>query len=412
MAKTDLEVIDYCKKNPRKTAKQIRDALKIGNDRLSAIMQTIKQFPLEKDYEVLVENVRLAKGLQKSQDLNRIKNKAFREQARVENSLHALGEEIRNELKAHAKEMSKVKIGGLAKIKTQGVGVIHLTDVHGNELINLPHNKYDFEVLAKRMRLYINESCDYFKFMGVSKILFVCGGDLLNSSRRLDEVLNAATNRAKASILMMHLIKQAILDVRSRGFSVDIVSVLGNEARIDQEMSFSKEALSENYDFLIMANLWELFRFSKIKGINFLSVDKVEEVVNVNGQNWLIAHDLSKYTDKQASSQAAIGRHSLQGRRIDYMLGGHIHATRITDYTSRGSSLSGSNSYNENALNLAGRAAATCYVVKNSRRYVNNIDLQSVEGVDGYAVVEQLKAYHAKSVEKLQVKQIIHQVVV
>ena len=32
---------------------------------------------------------------------------------------------------------------------------------------------------------------------------------------------------------------------------VDIVSVLGNESRVKQEMTFSNEAFSDNYDFTI-----------------------------------------------------------------------------------------------------------------------------------------------------------------
>ena len=364
------------------------------------------------DFDLLISNVKLSKQKQLLQDTNRIERKSFREYARVENALSELGEEIKLELKENAKELAKIKIVPLNKSKSKSLGILHITDTHGNELINLPHNKYDFEILAKRLRLYINDSCDYFKHMGVNKVLFICGGDLMNSDRRRDEILNQANNRAKASILMMHLLKQAILDVRNRGHNVDVISVLGNEARIDQEMTYSEEGLSDNYDFLIMANLKELFEFSNIKGINFLSIDKVEVIANVNGQNWLISHDLTKYTDKQSSSQAAIGRHSLQGKNIEYLLGGHIHATRITDFSSRGSSLSGSNSYNENALNLAGRAAATCYVVKDNRRFVNNIDLQNVDNVEGYHIVDRLKAYHSKSAEKLQVKQVIHQIVI
>lgn len=381
--------------------------LAISHETLSRYLRV-----LNSDKELITENVRYKKEKQRYQDSNRIERKSFREQARIENALEDLATAIKDELKTHAKELSKINITPLIKTKSKGVGVIHITDIHANELINLPHNKYDFEVLAKRLKLYINEACDFFKFKDVNRVLFVSGGDLLNSDRRMDEIIGASINRAKASILTLHLLKQAILEVRDRGYNVDVISVLGNEARIGQEMPFSQEALSENYDFLIMANLKELFDFSGIKGVNFLSVDKVEEIVNVNGQNWLISHDVTKYTDKQSSSQATVGRHSLQGKKIDYIIGGHIHATRITDYTSRSSSMSGSNSYNENALNLAGRASGTCYVVKDGRRSVQLIDLQDVQGIEGYSVVDKLKAYHAKSVEKLQVKQVIHQVVI
>lgn len=367
---------------------------------------------LNSDKELISENVRYKKERQRAMDISRVERKSFREHARVENTLEELAKEIKTELRTHAKELAKINIKPLIKIKSKGVGVLHITDIHGNELITLPHNTYDFEILAQRLKLYISESLRYFDFMGVSKVLFVAGGDLLNSDRRKDEILLSATNRAKAAILTGHLIKQAILEVRSKGYTVDIISVLGNEARIGDEMPFSEEGLSENYDFLIMAQLKELFEFSKISGVNFLSIDKVEEIVNVNGQNWLISHDVTKYTDKQTSSQATIGRHSLQGKTISYIIGGHIHSTRITDFTCRASSMAGSNSYNENGLNLAGRASGVCYVVKDGRRFVNHIDLQDTKNIEGYSVVDKLKEYHAKSATKLHVKQVIHQIVI
>lgn len=364
------------------------------------------------DVEMIIENTKLAKAKQKYQDINRIERKSFREYARVENALSALGEAIKDELKNHAQELKKINLSPLKHKKSGGVGVVHITDPHGNELINLPHNKNDFNILSKRMKLYINESLKFFHLMDVKKVLFVLGGDMLNSDRRVDEILNAATNRARASILMQHILKQAILEVRNSGYEVDVISVLGNEARIGDEMPFSAEGLSENYDFIIASQLKELFEFAGIKGIRFLSIDKIEEKINVNGQTWLVSHDVSKYTDKQGTTQATIGRYSLQGTPIDFVLGGHIHATRITDFSSRGSSMAGSNSYNEFALNLLGRASATCYVVRGGRRYVLLVDLQDVTGIDGYNIVNKLEEYHAKSVGKLHTKEIIHQVVI
>ena len=224
---TDAEILEYCLKNPTATREMVRKEFRCGNNQASKILSIAKENLLngERDPEIILENIRLAKQVQKQQDINRIKNKSFRENARLENALTVLAGEIKKELKEHAKELSKINIKPLQRSDKKGVGVIHITDTHGNELINLPHNKYDFDVLSKRMRLYINESCEYFKFMGVSRVLFVSGGDTLNSDRRLDEILNASTNRAKASILMLSIFKQAILDVRNRGYAVDIVSV-------------------------------------------------------------------------------------------------------------------------------------------------------------------------------------------
>jgi len=362
------------------------------------------------DKEIVLENVKLAKGKQKGQDLNRIERKSFREDARIENAVAEFGKALVEQNKLYSKDLNKINIKRINRIGS-GVGVMQVSDPHGNELIDLPNNKYDFSVLAKRMKKYVNESLDYFKFKGASRVLFTFTGDLLNSDRRLDELLNASTNRSKASILMVHILKQAILEVRNEGYEVDIVSVLGNESRVNKEMTFSKEAFSDNYDFTIIAQLKQIFEFSKITGIHFHQHDNLEEVVKIGDQNWLIKHNLDRSLDKQKNTQSTIGKHALKGNLIDFAIGGHIHAHNATDISCRSGSMSGSNSYSENSLDLMGRASGVCYFVTGKERYYQYVDLQYT-GEDSYEIVKELEAYNAKSVQKTHVQKSILQIVI
>lgn len=370
----------------------------------------IKEHHIDRD--VKEENVRLAKQKQKAMDKNRIANKSFREYARIENAVEEYGKNLTEINKQYGKELSKLNISPIKKSKAKsGVGIMQITDVHGNEMIDLPHNKYDFEVLSRRLKKYVDRSLSYFKYKNVEKVLIAFTGDLLNSDRRLDELLNAATNRSKATVLMIHLLKQAILEVRNAGYPIQIISVLGNESRVTKEMTFSNEAFSDNYDFTIVAQLKQIFEFSGIKGIDFGSHDTLEVVIDVGGQNWLIAHDLTKFTDNQIKAQAAIGRYSLQNIKIDFLMGGHIHANRITDVSSRSGSMSGSNSYNENALNLMGRASGVCYTVRDGERSIQTIDLQDADN-EGYEIVSKIAEYNVKSNLKLKKPTVIHKIII
>ena len=363
--------------------------------------------------EIILENVKLAKGKQSQQDKNRIERKAFREYAREENAVAALGTALLEQHKKFSKHLKTLHISPLIKNSLRrGVGVVQITDLHGNELIDLPHNKYDFEILAKRLKYYINECLFYFRAKKVEKICLLVTGDLLNSDRRLDELLNQATNRAKASLLMEHLLTQAILELRNTGLPLTIVSVLGNESRMGKEMTFSKYGLSDNYDFVIMANIKKTFEFAKIKGITWGTIDQVEETITIDGLKWLIAHDLSRFTDTQQKNQSAIGRYSLQGEQIDYMAAGHIHATKIGGNSSRSSSMTGSNSFNEIALNLAGKAQHNLFICQDKKITPIVVDLQNVDGVSGYHIIEELEAYNAKSVGKLHTKRTVFEIVV
>lgn len=365
------------------------------------------------DKDIVEQNVRLAKQKQKGQDVNRIERKSFREHARLENALGEFAERQLEVYKDHAEALKRIKLKPLSKnLKASGVGVMQVTDLHGNELVDLPHNKYDFNVMSKRLKLYVTQCLEDFKLKNYKKVALFFTGDLLNSDRRLDELLNASTNRAKATSLMRYILTQVILDVRNAGFEVTIVSVLGNESRAGKEMPFSNEGLSDNYDFMIMDGIRQMFELAQIKGVTFGSLDQVEEIVEVDGNNWLLAHNVSRMLDNQKNTQSGIGRHAVNGNKIRFMIGGHIHATSIGDLGARSSSTVGANSYSENALNLAGRAAQNYFLCRDGRINTVVVDLQDIEGVEGYEVIHQLEAYNAKSVSKLEVSRTVFKVVI
>lgn len=367
----------------------------------------------EPDKELIVENVRLAKDKQKLQDVQRIERKSFREDARIENAVTQFGKDLANQNRLYAnKLLEKINIQPLVYSENKhGVGVIQITDVHANELIDLPHNQYNWTVLSKRMKKLINESLRYFAFRNVKKVTMVYTGDLCNSDRRLDELLNQSTNRAKAANLLAHIITQSILEVRNAGYEVGIVSVLGNESRVKQEMTFSNEAFSDNYDYTIMAQVRQVLEFANIEGITFHSIDKMENVIDFGEQKWLVMHDMPQSTSKQEKTQSIIGKYALSGKPVDFVISGHIHAHRGTDISCRSGSMSGSNTYNEHALGLIGRASGVCYVVDGKERYYQYIDLQYADN-EGYGIVKELEAYNIKSELKTRQQTAIFQVVI
>lgn len=376
-----------------------------------SVANWLKQYAVDK--EVVAENVKLAKQKQKFQDVQRIERKAFREQARVENAIVEVGNSLIETYKTFGTKLSKsINLNPIELDKSRkGVGVIHLSDLHTNELIDLPHNQYNYDVFSRRLKKYINESLDYFKYKNVGKVLIALCGDLINSPRRLDEYMNQSTNRSKAAALTTHILTQAFVEVRNAGYNVSVVSVLGNESRVPQELGYSNEVLSDNYDFTIVAGCKQIIEFSGIDNIVFHSIDKVELVVDVDSQKWLIAHDMQQASSKQDKTQSLFGRYALRGVNLDFMISGHIHCTRITDLSARTSSMAGSNTYNEHALNLIGRASGICYVVKNGERSMQYVDLQEADN-DGYEYLKCMEAYNIKSDAKLKTSVPIIQIVI
>ena len=357
------------------------------------------------DHDIVRENVRLSKQKQKAQDKNRIFNKSFREHARIENAV----EEYSKELVKLFEKNDLHKTLNKFKVNNKAVGVIQFSDVHFNELVDLENNKYDFKVASSRIRYFVNRAKLYFKTANVTNVVMALTGDLMNSDRRLDELLNQATNRAKATFLGVDILQQAIIDL-NQDFNVTVASIIGNEGRANKEMGWSDIVATDNYDYTIFQCLRYLFRDKSIK---FIHGDPSELVINVAGQNLLMLHGHGSLRGKLDSSVNQIaGRYSLKGIKIDYVIFGHVHSARVGDNFGRSSSLVGANDYSEKALNLNGRASQNCYIFhSNGNRDGIKVDLQHTDG-KGYDIDKALEAYNAKSSEKRVQKKTIFEVVV
>ena len=355
------------------------------------------------DLEIVQENVRLSKQRQRALDKNRIHNKAFREHARIENAV----EEYSKELISLFEKNSLHKTLNSFDVNNKAVGVIQFSDVHFNELVELENNKYDFKVASARTRYFVNKAKAYFKTVDVSNVVMALTGDLMNSDRRLDELLNQSTNRAKATFLGVDILQQAIIDL-NQDFNVTIASVVGNEGRANKEMGWSDIVATDNYDYTIFQCLRYLFRDKSIK---FIHGDPSELIINVAGQNLLMLHGHGSLKGKLDTTVNQIaGRYSLKGIKIDYVIFGHVHSARVGDNFGRSSSMVGANDYSEKALNLNGRASQNCYIFyNNGNRDGIKVDLQNVKE-QGYDIDKSLEAYNAKSSEKRKKKRTIFEV--
>ena len=357
------------------------------------------------DVELLRENVRYRKEKQKAQDVTRIERKGFREHARIENAV----EEYSKELKKLFENYKLHKITRKYKSSNKAAGVIQFSDVHFNELVDLQNNRYDFKVASQRCQYFVSKAKQYFKNANITNVVVALTGDLLNSDRRLDELLNQATNRAKATFLSVDIMQQVIIDL-NKDFNVSVASVVGNEGRANKELGWSNVVATDNYDYTIYNCLRYLFKDSKV---HFIDGDPSEIVVNVAGQNLLMLHGHGGLRGgiEKAINQI-MGRYSAKGIDVDYVIFGHVHSARVGDNYSRSSSMVGANDYSEKALNLTGRASQNCYIFyNNGNRDGIKIDLQNVSN-KGYEIDKSLEAYNAKSAKKTNKQETIFKVVV
>ncbi|WGL30564.1 putative phosphoesterase [Synechococcus phage S-CRES2] len=351
------------------------------------------------DYETIEANVKLAKANQGLEDRNRIANKAFREHARIENAVTAYSEAILSELQSVGQSLYGCDRRSGALDPSSAVLVVHLSDNHFNELVNLPTNRFDFEVAAKRLQLLAQKTKLLGQAYGAEKVVVFFGGDLMNSDRRLDELLAMSTNRARATILAVHLYRQFLMDLRA-DFFVDCFGVTGNESRAKDNLGWVDVVATDSYDFTIYSMLQAVFDSVEDAGMRFHDFQANDVVFKVHNETFLGIHGHQINATDQKKVQAMIGKYAAKGVNITHILCGHIHSTMVSDYISRNASLVGSNAYSEEALGFVSKAAQNIAIVTPQGLDGFKADLQNVEGVEGYDVISKLAAYNARSADK------------
>lgn len=354
--------------------------------------------------ELLEYTQSLVRKNQKTQDINRIERKTWRETARYHNTI----EELSLAILEKVEYCTKSKIPNIAKSENGDFGILHISDTHFGEGVELDNNVYNWDIAGQRLRKYVLESMKVFDLYKIKDVLIVLGGDLINSDRRLDEIVANVDNRASIIVGAVQLLQQVITEVANK-YHISIVSCWGNESRRLPEIGFSKQIASDNYDHTIYQLLKGYFINSDI---DFLG-EGLEILLTYKGTNIYATHGHTYSQDLEKAINQVKSKYSDEGLTIDYFLSGHIHSSRIGYNYSRAGSLTGNNVYNFNALHINGRATLnTTIFKKNKDRLGFVIDLQNVDGIIGYKINELLQVYHSKSKEKTSSNTTILKVVV
>lgn len=382
-------------------------SIPIGDPRL---LKDKKENSDNPDEEIVGEAVRQAKRAQKFQDLNRIRNKTWREYIRIDNAIEEYSKSIIDLLEE--KNLSDFTIKHEDVASGDKIGVIQFSDWHLNELIDERFNKSNYKISSKKLKKLVSEAKDFFKAKDVGKVFIAITGDLVNNDNKLDALVSNSDNRSKGSLLTVYLLEQIILDL-NKDFNITVSCVVGNESRIQEDFGYNDYLLTDNYDFSIFNIIRMLFKDSE--GVNFVVGDPSELVVNIAGHNLLMMHgnSITRKTNLQKTIQNIVGKYSSNDVKIDYVIFGHIHFALVGDTFSRSSSLCGGSNYSNSALHFSSRASQNLYIFgENEYRVSMVVDLENVDGLEGYDIKEELEAFVTTLRDKNTYKETIFKVVI
>jgi predicted phosphodiesterase len=342
------------------------------------------------------QNTKLKSSYQKQLDISRVERKNWRYATRLSNALLEIDSELLRAVKQHKIEFrtpNKVQRG-------ESTGIIQLSDLHLNECVDIDFNKYNWEIASERIRKHILDSMIVFKSRNVNKVVIAMTGDMLNSDRRLDEVLCNATNRANALFLASELILKCIEELNYEGFDVSVTYVAGNESRIGEDIGITKLLASDNFDTMI----FHLLRNMCNDVVKFHTPhNPLENVISINDFNILLIHGhLGMSKDITTSVAKYVSKYSNIDTKIDFVMFGHIHQALVSDKFARSGSTVGNNEYNINALNLHGKSSQNAYVIQDMEIYSFINPLDNTDGVEGYELNKDIYSYNNKSKSKIK----------
>jgi len=348
--------------------------------------------------DILYDHSKLEYSLQKSRDTNRISRAKNRTNYRFYNLIETLSDSLEKQFESIA-FTTPVQEPNI--VKNGKVFIVQISDAHFNEEIDLPHNRYDFFEASKRMQKLAYKIKSY-AGEDLSKIIVAMTGDMINSDRRLDEMLNMSTNRMKASLLATSLLSYFIKEMATIA-PVEVVAVTGNESRIHDEWGLTDKMLTDNYDFLIFNMLKAVLKDHPY--ITFMDSNPKETVVEVNGLKILITHGEMYKQATQDRIQKTFGRYAARGINLDYIIFGHIHFANIGDIFARSGSISGSNTYSEYGIDLVTKASQNLHIIYKEGEMDNiRMDIHNTNGFPGYPLHDDVDAYNALGNKKVYKK--------
>lgn len=320
--------------------------------------------------EQLVLDKNWVAQLERSNQLLKDKNsrlqRSLRNSNRDCNKVDAIIDGIRDNIEVINNKWSPLKSN---EMDHDRIAIVQLSDVHFNESVRTEcvkgTNEYNWDIAAKRLKKYADEVKRYLKFNNIGHVIIALTGDMFNSPRRYDEIVDNQDSSCVALLTGCDLICKFILDVcdvdGKKVRKANVFSVFGNESRLKQD--YTSVHWEDSFDYLL--HQIAKMRLKACEYIHFEepTLDHSLVIKNVLGANILLIHghnnttyskELEKYTKNPNLDERVI---------IDYLLWGHYHSTKLDERSRRSASLVGNNAYNYHRLGLHGAAEQNLHIL-------------------------------------------------
>lgn len=282
-----------------RVAKHYRSQISNGNTLDSIELNDLKN-------ELYKERVRL-------QDVNREKRNYLREQARFENLLEVLKENI-----VQIPQEKEAKISQSYNDRNN-IAVALLSDIHYGLQVDNNVNMYSTTIASSRLNFWSTKVIEYCQLYHMQTLNIVLCGDLISGLIKLSARVAQEEDVAEQIMTISEILSQEITKINSEISFVNIYGVVGNHSR----MNASKEDNidSENFERLI-------FRYIELRtGLKVIDSGHSDYLeFNVGGSSCIATHG---HNDKFGNVVNDFSK--VLGYIPDYIYMGHTHYLQVEE---------------------------------------------------------------------------------
>lgn len=282
-----------------RVAKHYRNQISNGNTLNSIELNDLKN-------EIYKERVRL-------QDVNREKRNYLREQARFENLLEVLKENI-----VQIPQEKEAKISQSYNDRNN-IAVALLSDIHYGLQVDNNVNMYSTTIASSRLNFWSTKVIEYCQLYHVQTLNIVLCGDLISGLIKLSARVAQEEDVAEQIMAISEIVSREITKINSKISFVNIYGVVGNHSR----MNASKEDNidSENFERLI-------FRYIEMRtGLKVIDSGHSDYLeFNVGGSSCIATHG---HNDKFGNVVNDFSK--VLGYIPDYIYMGHTHHLQVEE---------------------------------------------------------------------------------
>lgn len=370
---------DECRKRSY-LAQDIQNAIEQGRDKLFAsegvvdlpkseelnsFYKSEQQVEVEDKEFLLKSNQQLRKQLQTTRDTLNVLRAEQRHLYRFDEIMSDIKQNMIDVAKSYT-ETNPVPNIVNTEDYTGAVFIAGLSDLHFNQIVDLPHNKYNFNIAKTRLTKLFSKYINEIQCRTIKRVIIIMTGDMCNLSKLKEQYLtNELPSRMEATIKGFEILSEQVDRLLNLGLKVEFAGTIGNEARNDmfEKLGNVESVTKDNFDYMLFQQLKA--RYGNVCKFHNEG-DSLEFVLEIKGKNILLTHGDKLSHGNLVKEVAKIRDKYMNNYRIfiDYIILGHLHSYQNGDGYCRSSSIVGSGEYSYNGLHISGNdISQACHIV-------------------------------------------------